>query len=264
MGGHTGGAMAAEQVIMSSSSAFQSWGINDDPREVLRGGLLEAHDMIRASRYLNEQDPHSTSVFFMLLPERRCFWSHCGDSRLYAFRGRRMLFRTRDHSYVEYLIQKGKITRKEAETHPNRNVLLTSLGGKETPRIEFGDLEALNTRIQDQDSFLLCSDGLWSYFHEQEMAEIIADHPAKAAVARLIEIARERAKGEGDNLSLALLRFLEEKPTLDYRRIQQNAQAAREKMSAAQSAVEQDEKASRTPSRFASFLQQKWGKKDTP
>ncbi|MDR1648488.1 MAG: hypothetical protein LBR88_10755, partial [Zoogloeaceae bacterium] len=197
----------------------------NNPREILRGGLLEAHDMIHASRYLNEKDPHSTAVLFMLLPGRRCFWSHCGDSRLYAFRGRRMLFRTRDHSYVEHLIQKGKITREAAETHPNRNVLLTSLGGKETPRIEFGDLEALNTHIQDKDSFLLCSDGLWGYFHEQEMAEIIADHPAKAAAARLIEIARERAKGEGDNLSLALLRFQEEKPTWEYQKIQKNIQA---------------------------------------
>jgi serine/threonine protein phosphatase PrpC len=262
MGGHTGGAMAAEQVIISSSSAFQSWGIDNDPREILRGALLEAHDMIRASRYLNEKDPHSTSVFFMLLPGRRCFWSHCGDSRLYAFRGRRMLFRTRDHSYVEHLIQKGRITRREAETHPNRNILLTSLGGKETPRIEFGDLEALNTSIQDRDSFLLCSDGLWGYLQEQEMAEIISDHPAKVAAARLIEIARERANGDGDNLSLALLKFQEEKPTWDYQKIQQNAQAARERMSETQpaAAMPQDEKTPQAISSFASFLK-KWGKK---
>jgi serine/threonine protein phosphatase PrpC len=216
MGGHTGGAQAAEQVIVSASLAFQSWGIDNDPRQLMEDSLLEAHSMIRASRYLNEKDPHSTAVLLVLLPDRRCFWNHCGDSRLYYFRGRQLLFQTQDHSYVEHLVRRGRITREAAKTHPNRNILLTSLGGKDTPEVESCDLGKLNIRIQDQDSFLLCTDGLWTYFSEQELGEIITSLPVKEAVARIITLARERAQGDGDNLSAILLQFQEEKKTYVY------------------------------------------------
>lgn len=235
MGGHSGGVQASEQVVFSASAAFQSWGIANNPRDLMYGALLEAHDMIRNSRHINEKDPHSTVVLFMLLPDKRCFWSHCGDSRLYCFRGRKMLFRTRDHSYVEYLIHQGKITPEEAETHPNRNILITSLGGKDKPRIEFGSLEKFKTQIQSEDSFLLCSDGLWAYFSETELGEIIADHAsAKEAIDRIIALARERAEGEGDNLSAALLKFREEEQKSDYRAIMEaRARSRRQKSSGA-------------------------------
>ncbi|MDR2678240.1 MAG: protein phosphatase 2C domain-containing protein, partial [Zoogloeaceae bacterium] len=128
MGGHTGGALAAEQVIHSTSTAFQQWGSKNDPQQFMINSLLEAHAMIKASRYVNEKDPHSTAVLLLLLPDWRCLWCHCGDSRLYCFRGSALLKRTVDHSYVEYLVRKGKITPEMAESHPNRNILLTSLG----------------------------------------------------------------------------------------------------------------------------------------
>jgi len=228
MGGHSGGVQASEQVIFSISAAFQSWGIANNPRDLMYGALVEAHDSIRNSRHINEKDPHSTVVLFMLLPDKRCFWSHCGDSRLYCFRGQKMLFRTRDHSYMEYLIHRGQITPEEAAVHPNRNVLITSLGGKDTPRIEFGNLEKFNTQIQGGDSFLLCSDGLWAYFNETELGEIISNcSSAKEAVDHIIELARARAEGDGDNLSAALLKFREEEQKSDYRAIMEARARAR-------------------------------------
>jgi serine/threonine protein phosphatase PrpC len=217
MGGHTGGALAAEQVIHSTSTAFQQWGVKNDPQQSIIGSLLEAHAMIKASRYVNEKDPHSTAVVLMLLPDWRCLWCHCGDSRLYCFRDGSLLSRTADHSYVEYLIRIGKITPEMAEDHPNRNILLTSLGGKDQPKIEFGDMQKLQTKLQAGDSFLLCSDGLWAYFGEEELGQIIAATPAREATSRLIELARERGAGEGDNISLALLKFRENRKEYSFR-----------------------------------------------
>ncbi|MDR1349383.1 MAG: protein phosphatase 2C domain-containing protein [Zoogloeaceae bacterium] len=203
MGGHTGGALAAEQVIHTLSANFQQWGNEEDPRLFVAESLNEVHTMIKASRFINEKDPHSTAVLLMLCPHNTVLWAHCGDSRLYAFRGLHLRVRTTDHSYVEHLIQTGKITPEEAETHPNRNILLTSLGGQETPKVDFGSLED----VQAGDSFLLCSDGLWGYFDDYELGAIMATGSVREAASQLIRLARARGEGKGDNVSVAILKF---------------------------------------------------------
>jgi serine/threonine protein phosphatase PrpC len=204
MGGHTGGALAAEQVIHTTSTNFQRWGTQEDPHRLLEESFLEAHEMIKTTRFLNEQDPHSTAVALMLQPGgRRCVWAHCGDSRLFAFRDLHLRARTIDHSYVEHLVQIGKITADEAEKHPKRNILLTSLGGAETPRMDFGGVDD----IVSGDSFLLCSDGLWGYFDNEELGALVTTGSAREVSNTLIQLARARGKGKGDNISVALLKF---------------------------------------------------------
>ena len=73
----------------------------------------------------------------LLLQPGRVTWGHCGDSRLYHFRGKKLVGRTIDHSYVEHLLAAGKITPEQALNHPNRNVLLASLGGQDDPKIRW-------------------------------------------------------------------------------------------------------------------------------
>ncbi|HEX5674567.1 MAG TPA: serine/threonine-protein phosphatase, partial [Azonexus sp.] len=132
------------------------------------------------------------------------------DSRVYRFHDGKPVFRSVDHSYVEHLIASGRITPEEAATHPNRNVLITSLGGKDEPKFDFGGAGDL----ADGDSFLLCSDGLWGYFDDEEMGAIIAENSARRASAMLIEEARKRAAGGGDNLSLVIIKLNEVEPAL--------------------------------------------------
>jgi serine/threonine protein phosphatase PrpC len=98
------------------------------PLRLLEESMLEAHTMIKASRFMNEKDPHSTAVMLLLQPGR-VTWAHCGDSRSIIFAAS-LVFRSVDHSYVEHLIATGKDHAEQALTHPNRNVLLTSLGGR--------------------------------------------------------------------------------------------------------------------------------------
>jgi serine/threonine protein phosphatase PrpC len=204
MGGHTGGVLAAQQVIHTAGNNLGQFSARSElPRALLESSLHEAHLLIKASRFINEKDPHSTAVMLLLQPGK-VSWAHCGDSRLYRFRGDRLTFRTTDHSYVEQLVAKGKITPEQALVHPNRNILVTSLGGDEMPRIDFG--EAVD--LQAGDSFLLCSDGLWGYFGDAELGGVIASHSAREASELLIDRARTRAKGEGDNVSLVILKLV--------------------------------------------------------
>ncbi len=208
MGGHTGGALAAEQVIHTARNNLDHFSPNEDtPNGMLEGAMKEAHTMIKASRFINEKDPHSTAVMMLLQPGK-ITWAHCGDSRLYHFRGPDIVSRTVDHSYVEHLLATGKITPEEALNHPNRNVLLTSLGGDDAPVFDFAETHA----PQGGDSFVLCSDGLWAYFDDAEMGAIVAGHSARQASEMLIEKARKRAQGSGDNVSVAIVRLVEVEP----------------------------------------------------
>jgi len=205
MGGHTGGVLAAQQVIHTARNNLDQFSARtESPRGMLESSLHEAHMLIKASRFMNEKDPHSTAVMLLLQPGKAS-WVHCGDSRLYRFRGDKPSFHTTDHSYVEQLVAKGKITPEQALVHPNRNILITSLGGNETPRIDYGESDDL----QAGDSFLLCSDGLWGYFGDAELGGVLAAYSAREASELLINRARTRAHGEGDNVSVVVLKFVE-------------------------------------------------------
>ena len=208
MGGHTGGILAAQQVIHTARNSLEQFSARSEcPRDMLQASINEAHMLIKASRFINEKDPHSTAVMLLLQPGK-VSWAHCGDSRLYRFRGDRPSFRTTDHSYVEQLVAKGKISPEQALVHPNRNILVTSLGGGDAPRIDFGHADD----VQAGDSFLLCSDGLWGYFGDAELGGVIAAYSAREASELLVSRARARAQGEGDNVSLAILKFFEAPP----------------------------------------------------
>lgn len=205
MGGHTGGILAAQQVIHTARNNLETFVPHkESARSLLESSINEAHTLIKASRFLNEKDPHSTVVMLLLQPGNAS-WAHCGDSRFYLFRDNCVALRTTDHSYVAQLVVQRKITPEQALIHPNRNILLTSLGGAEQPRVSFGETD----RLQAGDTFLLCSDGLWSSFTDQELAWAIGGAgSAREASELLIERARAVSRGDGDNVSLAILKLV--------------------------------------------------------
>jgi serine/threonine protein phosphatase PrpC len=204
MGGHTGGALAAQQVLHTAETNLRMFSPKrESARDLLESCFEEAHMLIKASRFINEKDPHSTAVMLLLQPGRAS-WAHCGDSRLYLFRGERVLYRTTDHSFVESLVAKGRLSREQAQVHPYHNILMSTLGSGEPPRIDHGESEDL----QVGDSFVLCSDGLWTYFGDAELGAIVAAYSARRASDLLIGRARMRAHGDGDNASLVVVKLL--------------------------------------------------------
>ena len=206
MGGRTGGAMAAEQVLLTAKSAFEAYGPAQPVREMLAEGIDDAHDAISLTRYTSEKEPHSTACL-LLLHGDRVDWAHCGDSRIYHYRDGALVSRSNDHSLVADLVNKGLISEAEAERHPERNILVSCLGAPERPQIAFGSTAPLVAG----DCFLLCSDGLWGYCSDAELGSVLAQHPPRDAAEILIEQARRRAKGRGDNISVVIVRLVEQK-----------------------------------------------------
>lgn len=206
MGGHTGGALAAEQIINSAQQLFNEYSPGSKTIEDLLGKIVhEAHSIIKLSSFSSEKEPHSTMVALVISPDQRAVWAHVGDSRLYFFEGPNCSHCTVDHSYGEKLISEGKLSRQQAQEHPHSRVLINALGShKKEPIITFGHRD----QLQPDNAFLLCSDGLWHYFSATEMGAAIAMNSPRGASEMLIRKARERADGKGDNCSMAIVKLL--------------------------------------------------------
>jgi serine/threonine protein phosphatase PrpC len=204
MGGKSGGRKAADQVLMTARQIFERYApSSDDAGEMLRSLVLESHMMIKLTAITSEEEPHSTLAAFMVGPDLRCDVVHAGDSRVYHFRGAEMMKRTVDHSFVQRLIDEGKITEDAANTHPQSNLLTGCLGTAADPPVSLWHVG----RVDFGDTLLACSDGLWHYFTPKEMGAIVHTLPPREAADMLISKARQRARGGGDNLSLALARI---------------------------------------------------------
>lgn len=204
MGGKSGGRTAADQVVMTARQIFDRFSpSSDDPEKMLRQLVVESHLMIKLTAITADEEPHSTLAAFLILPNLSAWTVHAGDSRVYHFRGAELVRRTIDHSYVQRLIDEGKITEAQANTHPQSNLLTGCLGTQADPPVEVAEIE----RLEVGDSLLACSDGLWHYLSNKELGAIVNALSPREASEMLISKARQRARGTGDNLSLALIRI---------------------------------------------------------
>jgi len=206
MGGMSGGAMAAEQVLRTARQAFDQFSPQtEEVPKMLEAIARDAHTIIKLTSYSSEKNPHSTMVVLVLTPQREAFWAHVGDSRLYRFDGPNCAFRTRDHSYVDLLVRQGKLAQEDAPGHPMANVLVSALGSHDAePDVTLGG----HSGLKAGDSFLLCSDGLWHYFADPELGAALAVNTPRAAAEMLMAKARERSDGNNaDNCTLAIIRL---------------------------------------------------------
>lgn len=204
MGGRSGGRKASDQVLMTAKQLFDRFSPDtDSPADLLNRLAQEAHMVIRLTAASAEQEPHSTLAAFLLTPDSACHWVHAGDSRIYHFKQGRLVRRTIDHSYVQSLVDKGVLTEEQAKNHPQSNVLMGCLGTEADPPITLHTIPAVGAG----DVLMACSDGVWHYFSDAELGQILAQHSAKEACERLVGLARARANGFGDNLSVIVVKF---------------------------------------------------------
>jgi len=204
MGGRTGGRQAADQVISTAESLFRDMSHKDaSSRDLLLHLAAEAHTIIRLTAISAEKEPHST-LCALVIQKQTAVWAHVGDSRLYFFRNGKLLHRTEDHTYAQQLREEGRIQDAELASVRYKNVLVSALGidsGK--PKVAIAEEPDLAVG----DTFLLASDGLWGHFSDHELGEVLGNLAPRQASERLVSLARERANGRGDNVSLAVVRL---------------------------------------------------------
>ncbi len=209
MGGHNKGEVASQMTVEVITSLFQSRAkpVLPDMSAFLLDGIYAAHDAINeyALRHRMPDPPRTTCVVCVVQRGMAC-WAHVGDSRLYQFSRRAFLFRTRDHSAVQQLVDEGLLDESQMSVHPDRNKLYNSVGGYMLPDIEIDQ----PVKLQEGDVLFMCTDGVWPELSPDEMLATLRVYPLERAVKHMMDHAEFRAGQFGDNLSVVAMRYGEE------------------------------------------------------
>jgi PPM family protein phosphatase len=148
-----------------------------------------------------EHEGMGTTLTAVYLDESNLSVAHVGDSRAYYFRAGELVRLTHDHSLVEELIRRGKLTPEQAAAHPQRSIITRALGIE--PEVE---VDTWTFPMRAGDVVLLCSDGLTSMISEPQIAAVLATQPdLERAGDRLIAEANEA--GGRDNITVVLFRL---------------------------------------------------------
>jgi serine/threonine protein phosphatase PrpC len=212
MGGHAGGDVASHLVIRQLLALDKHFDSVDEARDELVSTLLMANDMLSDVVFEHpELAGLGTTASAMLRVGDQVVIAHIGDSRVYLLREGNLSQVTVDHTFVQRLIDSGRITEEEAHSHPRRSVLMRVLGDVDaTPEI---DTMVLDTR--EGDVWMLCSDGLTTVVWREELAELMTSLPADADVdvmaAALIDASLDG--GAPDNVTVVITRTTSGEPT---------------------------------------------------
>lgn len=204
MGGYNGGEVASKLAVTSAKNYILS---NFEKNNSDKDTIL---DLVKnSSQYANmvvyekaKENPElskmGTTLDICLIYQSKAFISHIGDSRIYRIRKDFMRRLTKDHSYVQQLIDEGKITKEESLKHPKKNMLMKALGC--TPFIE---PDAMIKGFIKEDVILMCSDGLTNMVSEERIKQIIKENPTDATKL-LVQEANDN--GGNDNITAIIIR----------------------------------------------------------
>ena len=206
MGGHKNGEIASELAIRTIVGIVLTeiytpmMSLNPQPsemsyREVFQSGIEKANAEILKNSYGG-----GTTVTAILIVGEQMTIAHVGDSRVYSTdKNGNLKALTRDHSLVKRLQELGQITPEEAAVHPQRNVLYRALGQGEP-----FEPEIISTSRPDNESLLVCSDGLWSILTQEVISDIIKSGTSPQQICdKLIDAANDA--GGPDNISTILV-----------------------------------------------------------
>ena len=213
MGGAKAGELAskiATEVMTAQLSRVAAQTAPDDAswQEALRAAAVAANSAVyRESKADPAHQGMGTTLTVALIVGDRVHLASVGDTRAYLINARGVTVDnasvaqlTSDHSLVARLVDIGQITAEQARTHPQRNLLYRSVGTDPTVEID-----TRSEQIDAGDVILLCSDGLFGFVRDEEIARIaIEEHAPDRACTTLIALANSR--GGSDNISVVIIR----------------------------------------------------------
>ena len=206
MGGHAGGDVASALAVQHLYGLDRSYDSVDEAREVLFHGILDAGaDLTSAVEEHPELTGMGTTVSAMIRVGSQMVIAHIGDSRIYRLREGVLEQITADHTFVQRLVDSGRITAEEAAVHPRRSILMRVLGDVDAePEL---DTHVVDT--QPGDRWLLCSDGLSGYVSERDIAEtLLTIDDVELACHKLVT--QTLAEGAPDNVTVVVVRVTED------------------------------------------------------
>ena len=223
MGGHTDGEVASRIISQNFSNNFQdifqrllyheygqfmaygTYGYDIDILDkcvfsAMHNAICEVNSLVHDQRNTMKNDMGSTLTVAVAYGEGKVVVGHVGDSRAYVVGKFGINQVTKDDSHVQNLIDSGEITKEQARTHPERNLITKSVGGESI------EPQIYKFNLDEGQTLLLCSDGLNDVVRDEEIMRILNEKPKLKAAARNLIKAANNAGGP-DNISVALLRL---------------------------------------------------------
>jgi len=212
MGGMNAGEVASAMAIDTVKELFSMEDFSktiDSPKHIeafLREVIEKADERIKARvKEEPETSGMGTTIVLVWVTEGIAHVVWCGDSRAYLFNSASGLIRlTKDHSYVQQLVDSGKLDKELAFDHPDSNIITRSLGDTNSK----AQPDYVSRELSEGDRILLCSDGLCGLCRDEEIMQIMADNPdnIEECKGRLIDAALEA--GGYDNVTVALFELV--------------------------------------------------------
>lgn len=206
MGGHAGGDVASAATVLDMIH-LDSPDHGADAGTVLADEIQTANSLLSELVHINPKlAGMGTTVTALLLADDKLHFAHIGDSRAYRLRDGEFKQVSVDHTFVQRLIDEGRLRPEEAETHPHKNVLMRVLGDVDaSPEL---DLDTLDARPGDR--WLLCSDGL-NYVAAHAVERTVREtHNLHECAETLVELTLEA--GSPDNVTVVMVDIVEETP----------------------------------------------------
>lgn len=205
MGGHVGGAVASELAVNAILDTLTQT-YYADPREAIAAAVAAAQQAILAKA---DQDPSlrgmGSTCVLLLVREGKVYYGHVGDSRIYLVRDNRILQLTKDHSFVQMLVDAGRLPKEEAEHHPRKNEILNALG---LPDMGKPTIAEAGVETQAGDCFVLCSDGLSGMVDDDSINRTVVNRSRVSLADRASTlVAKANEAGGTDNITVALVEF---------------------------------------------------------
>lgn len=215
-GGETASKLAAEtftEIVSEFIKPFvgnkeKGFSVND-VKKTMKRALMRAneavYDMSKSTPSLRGM---GTTLVAALVINNTVFCLNVGDSRMYFMKGPKIKQITKDHSYVQYLVDSGKIEKDGVEYKLNKNIITRAVGTEVTV-----DPDIFKSKVSDGTYILLCSDGLCNYVNDETICDIVSNDNVMRSVdeiglsiraRKLIDTANNN--GGGDNITVALIK----------------------------------------------------------
>ncbi|MDH5493479.1 MAG: Stp1/IreP family PP2C-type Ser/Thr phosphatase [Myxococcales bacterium] len=221
MGGHAAGEVASNMATHTVREAFARERETIDAFETSKGAsrlemirlcelaVQEACAAVHAEGQADESKRGmGTTLDALLVVGTRGFIAHVGDSRVYLYRQGTVHQLTEDHSLINELLRRGRLSRDQISKVKYKNAVTRAVGVYESVEVDVYDFDVL-----PGDRFLLCSDGLHEYFEEGELTKLFEDIPEGDLVQRLVDLANER--GGKDNITALVVRVPDDESGVD-------------------------------------------------
>jgi len=205
LGGHQAGEQASQffcQGMLNCASKY-SKKIAHNPVDIfsdwINNAVAEMKDLF--DNDLIADQAHTTCAV-LYLDNDRAMTAHCGDSRIYRLNPKEIVWRTRDHSVPEDLLSVGLISEEELAHHPEQNHLTRSINVNMAYSVDI----KLFPPIQEDETFVLCSDGFWGNVKPDEMLQLADLDSNIININRLAMLSVYRGNGNSDNLTVITVR----------------------------------------------------------